>query len=102
LKPIYNDNVKLTLNPKTGIFPGKQGIDFCGYRIWPSHIKPRKSTIKRAKKRFKKMARVYLDDPGIFEHAKSSLMSFLGYIRHCNGWQVTKSILENVVFRSPE
>ena len=44
-----HDELKLNLNPKTGIFPGKNGIDFCGYRIWPSHIKSRKSTIKRAK-----------------------------------------------------
>ncbi|MDR2741763.1 MAG: reverse transcriptase/maturase family protein [Treponema sp.] len=93
------DNLKLNLNPKTGIFPGKNGIDFCGYRIWPTHIKPRKSTLKRAKKRLRKMARMYRTNPEILEHAKASIMSFLGYIRHCQGWRSTKSVLESIVFK---
>jgi retron-type reverse transcriptase len=97
-----HDNLKLNLNPKTGIFPAKQGIDFCGYRIWPSHIKPRKSTIKRAKKRLRKMAKMYRTNPEILEHAEASIMSFLGYIRHCAGWRSTKSMLENLVFKRGE
>jgi retron-type reverse transcriptase len=94
-----HDELKLNLNPKTGIFPGKQGIDFCGYRIWPSHIKPRKSTLNRAKKRLRKMARMYRTNPEILEHANASIMSFLGYIRHCQGWRSTKSLLESIVFK---
>jgi retron-type reverse transcriptase len=94
-----HDNLKLTLNPKTGIFPGKNGIDFCGYRVWPTHIKPRKSTLKRAKKRLQKMTFMYKTNPKIFEHAKASIMSFMGYIRHCDGWRSTKSLLESIVFK---
>lgn len=91
-------NLELTLNPKSGLFPGKQGIDFCGYRIWPTHIKPRKSTVKRAKRRLRKMARIYETNPGILEHAKASLMSFLGYIMHCSGWRTTESVLTRTIF----
>jgi hypothetical protein len=54
IENFLHDNLKLNLNPHTGIFPGKHGINFCGYRIWPTHIKPRKSTVKRARKRLKK------------------------------------------------
>jgi retron-type reverse transcriptase len=89
----------LNLNPKTGIFPGKHGIDFCGYRIWPSHVKPRKSTVKRAKRRLRKMAALYKTDPRILEHAKASLQSFFGYIVHCSGWRTTKAVLEKVIFK---
>jgi retron-type reverse transcriptase len=95
-----HDELKMNLNPKTGIFPEKNGIDFCGYRIWATHLKPRKSTIKRAKKRLRKMTRVDKTNPEIYEHAKASLMSFFGYIRHCQGWRTTKSILQGVVFKS--
>jgi hypothetical protein len=95
----YLHELELNLNPKTGIFPGKQGIDFCGYRIWPTHVKPRKSTVKRAKKRLKKMASQYKTNPEILEHAKASLNSFLGYIKHCSGWRTTKSILQKAIFK---
>jgi len=57
----------VNLNPKTEIYPGKHGIDFCGYRVWPSHIKPRKRTVKRAKRRMKKMAIMYQTNPKILD-----------------------------------
>jgi hypothetical protein len=50
IEDFLHENLKLNLNQKNGIFPGKQGIDFFGYPIWPTHVKLRKSTIKRAKK----------------------------------------------------
>lgn len=95
------NKLDVSLNPKTGIFPGKQGIDFCGYRIWPTHIKPRKATVKRAKKRLRKMAKVYQKSPQIIVHARESIQSFLGYIRYCSGWRTTASVLERAVFKAP-
>jgi retron-type reverse transcriptase len=96
------DKLKLSLNPKTGIFPGRYGIDFCGYRIWPTHIKPRKSTVKRAKRRLRKLARVYRENPAIFDHARASIQSFLGYIKHCKGYKTTKILLEKIVFKNKD
>jgi hypothetical protein len=93
-------NLDLNLNPRMGIFPDRHGIDFCGYRIWPTHIKPRKSTVKRAKRRLKKIARTYENNPAILQHAHDSFQSFLGYITHCSGKKSTLSLLESVVFRS--
>jgi retron-type reverse transcriptase len=95
---VFLTGLKIRLNPKTEIFPGKHGIDFCGYRVWPTHIKPRKRTVKRAKKRMKKMAMLYRTNPKILEHAKMSLQSFLGYIMHCSGWKTTKSVLRQIVY----
>jgi retron-type reverse transcriptase len=92
----------LSMNPKTGIFHERQGVDFCGYRIWPTHILPRKSTIKRAKRRLRKMAVMYRTNPGILQHAHDSIQSFLGYIKHCSGWRSAKSILERIVFQRGE
>jgi len=85
----------LRLNLKTQIFLYTQGINFCGYRIWPTHILPRKQTMKRAKKRFKKFSewRISLDK------IKASLMSFLGYIKHCNAYHSTLGTLKKLVLR---
>jgi hypothetical protein len=98
-----HDELKLNLNPKTGIFPGKHGIDFCGYRVWPTHARPRKRTIKRAKKRIRKFQKIYRTDPHILKHAKDSITSFLGYMKHCSGYRSTLSVLKYAVFtRSKE
>jgi hypothetical protein len=88
------------LNPKTGIFHERQGIDFCGYRIWPSHVKPRKRTVKRAGRRLKKLAGLYQNDPKSPGHAKTCIMSFLGYVKHCSGLKTTRSILRSATFKT--
>jgi retron-type reverse transcriptase len=96
-----NEKLALKLNPKTTIYPGNHGIDYCGYRIWPTHLKPRKSTVKRAKKRLKKFSKLYKENPHILAHAKASIMSFFGYIKHCSGYKTTLSLLKIAVFKMP-
>ena len=100
IEGFLRDRLDVRLNPKTEIFPGKHGIDFCGYRIWPTHVKPRKRTVKRAVRRMRKMARVYRDNPRILQHAKASLMSFMGYIKHCSGNRTLKSVLKKAMFKA--
>jgi len=99
IETFLNERLELKLNPKTVIFPGKHAIDFCGYRIWPTHIKPRKRTVKRAKSRMRKMVKLYKDDPKILEHAKASLVSFMGYIKHCSGRRTIRSVLKVATFK---
>jgi hypothetical protein len=54
--------------------------------------------VKRAKRRLKKMAKDYKDDPSVLDHAKASIQSFLGYIMHCDGWRTTKAVLNRAIF----
>lgn len=92
------DNLDLTLNHRTGVWPARHGIDFCGYRIWPTHIKPRKRTVKAAKKRLKGISKRYPAREA-FEDARVLLMSFLGYMKHCSAWRSIKAVLERAAYR---
>ena len=67
----------LALNPKTAIHPWQRGLDFCGYRIWPTHILPRKRNIKRAKASFRKLATQYRAGLIDQEHVRQRVNSFL-------------------------
>lgn len=87
----------LKLNRKTAIYPNKHGIDFCGYRIWTTHILPRKRNIKRARRRFKKLAKLYSSGTINLDKIKSSIMSFIGYMKHCNGYRSLTNILKEIV-----
>jgi len=89
----------LRLNPKTSIFPAARGVDFCGYRIWATHLLPRKRNVKRARKRFNKFSKLYARNQIVLEEIRASVMSFLGYMKHCNGYQTTSHILNNFVLR---
>lgn len=96
---ILNERFVLKLNPKTTIFPASHGVDFCGYRIWSTHMLPRKRNLKRTKKRFKTMARQYRKGQIDLDYVRPRVASFLGYVKHCRAWLTTESMLGRLVLR---
>ena len=88
----------LCLNHRTGIWPGRHGIDFCGYRIWPTHMKPRKRTVKKIKRKLMAIKR-RAPEKKAFEDIRKVLSSFFGYIKYCNGWRTLQAVLERAAYR---
>ena len=93
----FINGLQLTLNPKTGILPITQGVDFVGYRHWTSHTLPRKSTVKRAKKQFKTLQRQYNAKKVSFDYVRARVVSFTGYMAHCDGRTTLQGILDKFV-----
>lgn len=75
--------VGLTLNPKTEYFPIKRGIDYVGYRIYLTHILPRKRIIKNLKLTLSDLTKQYNNGIINFEYIRPKLASALGYSKHC-------------------
>lgn len=95
--------LKLELNPKTRIYQASQGVDFCGYRTWSTHILPRKRNIKAAKKRFQRLSRKFRRGEIRVEDARQSVASFLGYCKHCNAYVTVQATLNRLVLtRAPK
>jgi hypothetical protein len=93
----YLAGLELALNPKTGIRPITQGVDFVGYRHWTSHTLPRKRTVKRAKHVFKTLQAQYNAKKIDFEYVRARVVSFTGYMKHCNGRNTLNHMLERFV-----
>lgn len=91
------NSLGLSLNPKTAIHPWQRGLDFCGYRIWPTHILPRKRNIKRAKASFKAMAAQF--KRGEIDHAfvHKRVKSFVAYSQHCSAKRTVEGVLKDFV-----
>lgn len=53
------ESLQLHLNPKSTLYPWPRGVDFCGYRIWPTHILPRKRNMRRLRQRLRRAAHDY-------------------------------------------
>lgn len=85
----------LRLNPKTAYFPLARGVDFAGYRIWPTHILPRKRNIKKARLRFKKMAAQYKDGRIGLDYIQPRVSSFLAYTKHCQAEKTVAGVLSD-------
>lgn len=90
-------DLRLALNPKTAIFPASKGVNFAGYRTWSTHILPRKRNIKRIRRNFRTLAREYAASNIGLDYIKPRVMSFLGYVKHCNAYKTTESILDELV-----
>uniref|UniRef100_I2Q2M4 Retron-type reverse transcriptase n=1 Tax=Desulfovibrio sp. U5L TaxID=596152 RepID=I2Q2M4_9BACT len=89
----------LALNPKTAIFPLRSGVDFCGYRIWPTHILPRKRNIRRARRAFRSLAARYARGEIGLDYVWPRVASFLAYSKHCNAGMTVDRILAETVFQ---
>lgn len=87
-------NLKLSLNPKSDIFPVSRGIDFLGYRIWYNNILLRKSNIIRALRRYKKLVNLYMDNSITIDKIKTSVASWLGHCKHANTEKVILKLRE--------
>jgi retron-type reverse transcriptase len=90
----------LRMNPKSGYWPLKRGVDFCGYRIWTTHIRPRRRAIRTWKARFRRLAALYARGRVRLCRCREAVMSFLAVMRHANAAVTTKNILNRFVLRS--
>jgi hypothetical protein len=88
------------MNPKSGYWPLKRGVDFCGYRIWTTHIRPRRRAIRAWKARFRRMAALYARGRVRLRRCREAVMSFLAVMRHANAAVTTENMLNRFVLRS--
>ena len=91
------NGLALSLNPKTAIHPWQRGIDFCGYRIWPTHILPRKRNIKRARADFRQLMTQYFAGEVDLPDVRQRVMSFLAYAKHCQAHRTVEGVLGDLV-----
>lgn len=84
---LYLISMKLKLS-NYQVFPiNSRGIDFLGYKFYHTHILLRKSI----KNRFKKTLRA--------NYNHSSIYSYYGWIKHCNGINLMRKYIEQNLFR---
>ena len=88
------DNLHLHLNNKTCIRPTSMGIEFVGFRVWPTHIKLRKKTAEKMKKRLKYMFAAYRTGEVDRETLDRSIASYRGILQHFNSYGLRQSLNE--------
>ncbi len=82
----------LNLNPKTGIIAAKNGVDFVGYRHFPSFKIVRKGATRRIKKLLHAFETGEVDEE-LFDR---SIESRLAHIKHADAWHLSADIREDV------
>lgn len=95
---LYN-KLRMSLNPKSDVFPARRGVDFLGYRIWPIHRLLRKSSLIRASRRFKRLSNYYARGIIGLNFVRASVMSWLGHCKHANAERGVKRCLRDLILQ---
>lgn len=76
------DELRLDLNSKTAIRPLRQGVEFVGVKIYPTHMKLRKSTAGRLKREVREMSEQYAAGRMTPEKLERRAASIRGLLEH--------------------
>ncbi len=93
LKEFAKNNLKLEFNRKTAIRKTRVGVDFCGYVAFHDHMKLRKSSALRIKRKMKSHVKKLLYKEETLLRFTQTLNSFIGSLSHCDTYTLTKTIL---------
>lgn len=99
IEDFIGKNLKLNLNNKTAIRPISQGIEFVGYRLWPTHIKIRKKTALKMRRRLKYVKKQFERKELTLEKVNATVQSYMGILKHCNSYSLQCSIFDNYILK---
>jgi len=95
----YLAGLRLQLHPrKCQIFVGELGVDFLGYRVFPTHRKLRKSNALRFRRRLQKMAKKYKRGFVSLAEVNASVQSWLGHAQFADTYTLRCSIFKQARF----
>lgn len=94
IKKFLYENLRLQLNKKTAIFPinapGGQSVDFLGYRIYATHRRLRRSSVRRGRE----YAAMYGAKPT--PHHLDKLTSWHAHARHAEPRGLMRSVFKTI------
>lgn len=96
-------NLSLELNHKTVIFPVApnhgRGLDFLGYHLWPHKRRLRKASLKRFKRRVRRLQKQYSTGAVGVVEIRQQLSSWIAHARHGEATSAISKYLETRPFR---
>lgn len=102
IESFLDRHLRLRTNNKTQVFPvhGFRGraLDFLGYRIWPTHRKLRRSSIRRITRTLKRLQHLYADHLVGKERVMQSVNSWLAHAEHANARGLVLAVLDRFKF----
>jgi RNA-directed DNA polymerase len=101
IKTFLAVNLDLELNPKSQLFPLKNGVDFLGFHSYLSDTgkvirKLRRDSKARMKRKTEKFNQLYAVGTINLDTVRASLFSWLGHARHGHTYHLQKEILKRI------
>lgn len=100
------DRLGLKTNHKTQVFPvsvtNGRALDFLGYRMWVTHRRLRKSSIRRMVRRMRKLQKQYAAGDIDLDDIRPVVHSWLAHAKHAESYGLRRHILDRFPFMRDE
>jgi len=95
-------HLRALLHPrKSLIFPVEVGVDFCGFRIYPTHRRLRRSSIRRFVRRFRRQREAYRRGEITLEEMTTSVQSWIAHAAHGDTWRLRGRLFADYPIGAP-
>ena len=94
---LATQRLKLHRN-KSRVYRISDGVDFLGYRIFPDHLKVRKSVVRRYRRKLNKMVCDYKKGNIGLPAVHASIQSWIGHVKHADSYNLRKEMFSNTIF----
>lgn len=99
----YLESLRLRLHrKKSRIYRVKEGIQFLGYRIFPTHRLLKKENALKMRRKLRKYSRQYADGRIDLKKISQSIQSWIGHAKHADTYRLRSGILQSVAFQRAE
>jgi len=90
---------RLKIHPvKSQLFATKQGCNFLGFRVLPTHIRVRRENLRRAKRRLRHLQADYQQGKIPLRAVSQSIRSWVAHLEHGDTWRLRENIFESLIF----
>ncbi|MBN1485060.1 MAG: group II intron reverse transcriptase domain-containing protein [Chloroflexia bacterium] len=102
IRDFLAQRLRLVLHPKKSpVFPVKVGIDFCGFRIYPTHRRLRRSSVRRFVRRFRHQREAYRQGALSLEEMSHSVQSWIAHAAHGDTWRLRQRLFADHPIGAP-
>jgi RNA-directed DNA polymerase len=94
--------LRLQLHPhKSVVFPVHTGLDFCGFRLFPTHRRLRKSSVRRFVGRFRRQRAAFQQGDLTFAAMSQSVQCWIAHASHGDTWRLRQRIFHDYPLGKP-
>lgn len=100
IRSFLETELRLVLHPrKSVIFPVTEGLDFCGFRIYPTHRRLRRSSVRRFIRRFRRQRQAYKRGELTLDDVSTSVRSWIAHAAHGDTWRLRQRLFKDYPLR---
>ncbi len=99
IEVFLNQKLKLNLNRKSKYYPNNLGVDFCGYRIYETHLLIRKRSKQKIKALVKKANTDFINNRLDFTNIRMCYNSWRAHARHANTYHLINKYHDRFIIK---